>query len=75
MCQQVLYATVMTWCFVDISMTEGNYVGREANLSNIASATVASKSANWSPTHFRAPPPNGMKAKSAATSLGYREEP
>ena len=35
-------------------------------------ATVASSSANWSPTHLRAPPPKGMKPKSLATSLGYR---
>lgn len=48
---------------------------RETRLSSIERATVASRSANWSPTHFRAPPPKGMKAKSAATSLGYREEP
>ena len=53
----------------------GRNAGREADLSSIASATVASKRANWSPTHFRAPPPKGTKAKSAATSLGYREEP
>ena len=37
----------------------------------MARATVASVMANWSPTHLRAPPPNGMKAKSAADSLGY----
>ena len=30
-------------------------------------ATAASTNANWSPTHFLAPPPNGMKAKSLAT--------
>ena len=33
--------------------------------------TEASSIANWSPTHFRAPPPNGKKAKSDSTSLGY----
>mmetsp|Transcript_67000 Transcript_67000/g.188686 ORF Transcript_67000/g.188686 Transcript_67000/m.188686 type:complete len:244 (-) Transcript_67000:1209-1940(-) len=38
---------------------------------SIASATVASSSANWSPTHLRGPPPKGRYAKSAATSLGY----
>jgi hypothetical protein len=34
--------------------------------SSIAAETAASSSANWSPTHFRVPPPKGRKAKSAA---------
>lgn len=33
--------------------------------SSIASATVDSIRANWSPTHFLGPPPKGKKAKSA----------
>ena len=41
----------------------------------VPAATVASKSANWSPMHLRAPPPKGMNAKSDATSLGYSAEP
>ena len=45
------------------------------HLSSMARPTVASSSANWSPTHLRMPPPKGMKAKSAATSLGYSELP
>ena len=53
----------------------GPRVQRLSHLSSMAMATVASSSANWSPTHLRMPPPKGMKAKSAATSLGYSELP
>lgn len=52
-----------------------HYNSRGTCLSNMDSATVASSRANWSPTHLRAPPPKGMNAKSAATSLGYRDDP
>ena len=37
--------------------------------STSASTTVASIIANWSPTHLRAPPPNGRNAKSDAISF------
>mmetsp|Transcript_19178 Transcript_19178/g.33022 ORF Transcript_19178/g.33022 Transcript_19178/m.33022 type:complete len:219 (+) Transcript_19178:305-961(+) len=39
--------------------------------SSMERPTVASNRANWSPMHLRTPPPNGMKAKSDMTSLGY----
>lgn len=48
---------------------------RCTHLRSMAAATVASMSANWSPTHLRMPPPKGMNAKSDATSLGYSELP
>ena len=44
---------------------------KEAHLRSIAMATAASVRANWSPTHFLAPPPKGMKAKSLATCTMY----
>ena len=44
-------------------------------LRSMARMTVASIKAKPSPTHLRAPPPKGMKAKSELTSLGYNDEP
>jgi hypothetical protein len=38
--------------------------------SSMESPTTASKSANWSPTHLRRPPPKGRYLKFSVTSLG-----
>lgn len=48
------------------------FIMNDPCLRSKARAMVASMYANWSPTHFLAPPPKGMKAKSDDTSLGYR---
>ena len=58
------------WIVAPVAMPTslGDTASRKVNRRiSMAMATVASNNANWSPMHFLAPPPNGMKAKSEAT--------
>lgn len=51
---------------VTISTSSGDPLSSTSKFrSSRARATVDSRSANWSPTHLRGPPPKGRKAKSA----------
>lgn len=58
---------VLVWIVAPVtsSTDSGDPLSFTSNFcNNIASATVDSMSANWSPTHFLGPPPKGKKAKS-----------
>jgi hypothetical protein len=59
---QQTYITVVVWMVAPVVMLMvwfGTSVNSKRCNSN-ANATVADSIANWSPTHFRGPPLNGM---------------
>lgn len=61
---------VLVWIVAPVtsSTSSADPLNSTSNFFNtIANTTVDSNNANWSPTHFRGPPPNGRKAKSAIT--------
>jgi hypothetical protein len=63
---------VVVWMVAPVVMLMvwfGTSVNSKRCNSN-ANATVADSIANWSPTHFRGPPLNGMYLKSVLVSLG-----
>lgn len=58
----------LAWIVAPLTSSTDSGVPRSSTsnfCNNIASATVDSISANWSPMHFLGPPPNGKNAKSA----------